>query len=330
MEATYQYGLEFIAWLQTTFPQLAGFFLFITNLGLEEFYLAVFPMIYWCIHKELGKYLGALFLVTVMLNGIFKQTFRLPRPFWIDENIALDTREEGYGLPSGHVMYAMVFYFFIAGWVRKTWVWVVAVVLLFLMALSRVYLGVHFIQDVVAGFFISGTLLLMYLFWNRRYGTRFRKRILGQRLLVAVLVPLALGIAYIIILLIIGAPDMSVPWAEYIPAAERTSIDAVAQPFGLLLGFGVAVILEGSRIRFRADGSIWKRIVRYVVGMVVVLAIWRGLGIVFPREPLAVGVPLRIVRYFLLTLWIGYYAPWAFVKLRLADADPEPEISLKM
>ncbi len=330
MEATYQFGLEFITWLQTTFPQLVGFFRFITDLGLEEFYLAVFPMIYWCINKELGKYLGALFLVTVMLNGIFKQTFRQPRPFWIDENIALDTREEGYGLPSGHVMNATVFYFFLAAWVRKKWAWAVAAVLLFLMALSRVYLGTHFVQDVIVGFLISGTLLLMYLFWNRRYGVRFRKRILGQRLLAAVMVPVALGIVYAVILLIIGQPDMSLPWAEHIPAAERSAIDAVAQAFGLLLGFGIAVVFEGSRVRFRADGPVWKRVVRYVVGLVVVLAIWRGLGILFPRDPVAVGVPLRILRYFLLTLWIGYYAPWLFVKLRLANADPEPEISLKM
>ncbi len=330
MESTYQLGLEVITWLQTNFPQLEATFRLITDLGREEFYLAMFPFIYWCVNKELGKYLGTLFLVTVMLNGMFKHAFRQPRPFWIDDNIALDTREEGYGVPSGHMMFATVFYFFLAGWVRKTWVWVGAVILVFLIGLSRIYLGTHFVQDAVAGFVISATLLLLYLVWERRYSPGFRKRILGQRLLISVMVPIALGIIYIVIRLIIGEPDMSVPWAEYIPTAERISIDAIAQPFGSLLGFGIAIILEGSRIRFRADGPIWKRIVRYVVGMVIVIALWRGLSIIFPREPLVVGIPLRIVRYFLLTVWIGYYAPWLFVKLRLADADPEPEISLKM
>ncbi len=330
MESAYQLSFEFIAWLQTTFPQLESFFFFITELGREEVYLLLFPLIYWTINKELGKYLGAVFFVAVMLNGMLKHALRQPRPFWIDPSIALDTREEGYGIPSGHTMLATAAYFFLAGWIRKVWVWILAIVFVFLMGLSRVYLGAHFIQDVVAGFLLSGLLLLGYYGWNRRYGDGFRKRILGQRLLTAVSIPFILGILYIIIRLIIGAPDLTVEWAEFIPAAEESSTKAIAQAFGLLLGFGIGVIFEGSRIRFHAGGPIWKRVLRYLLGIIVTLAIWRGLGILFPRDPLVVAVPLRILRYFLLTVWITYYAPWTFVKLRLADADPEPEISLKM
>lgn len=330
MESAYQVSLEFIAWLQTTFPQLEGFFLAITNLGLEEFYLVMFPLIYWCINKKLGKYLGALFLVALTLNSMFKHFSRTPRPFWIDESIALDTREEGYGIPSGHMMFATVFYFFIAGWVRKTWVWIGAIVLVFLMGLSRIYIGAHFIQDVVVGFVLSLLLLLGYYIWNRRFDQRFHKRILGQRFLVALSVPFVMGIVYLTVMLILGPPNLSVSWAEYIPAAERSSIEAMAQSFGLLAGLVIGAVLEGSRIRFRADGVIWKRVVRYILGLIVVLVIWRGLGILFPREPLTLGVPFRILRYFLLTLWVSYYAPWVFIKLRLADADPEPEISLKL
>ena len=330
MESAYQISLEFIAWLQATFPQLEGFFLAITNLGLEEFYLVMFPLIYWTINKELGKYLGALFLVALTLNGMFKHFFREPRPFWLDESIALDTREEGYGIPSGHTMFATVFYLFIAGWVRKTWVWIGAVVLVFLMGLSRIYIGAHFIQDVVIGYLLSFLLLLGYLGWNRRYNERFHKRILGQRFLIALSIPLIMGVIYLVVMLILGAPDLSVPWAEFIPAAERSSIEAMAQAFGLLTGLMIGAVLEGSRIRFRADGVLWKRIARYILGLIVVVALWRGLGVLFPREPLSVGIPLRILRYFLLTLWVSYYAPWVFIKLRLADADPEPSISLKL
>ena len=330
MESAYQLSLEFTLWLQTTFPQLEGFFLFVTDLGREEVYLAMFPLIYWCLNKELGKYLGAVFLVTFMLNGMFKHAFREPRPFWIEDAIAIDTREEGYGLPSGHTMFATVIYFFIAGWIRKTWVWVGAAILVFLIGLSRIYVGAHFIQDVIVGFFLSVLLLLSYFVWRRRYDASFNKRILGQRLLVALSIPIVLGVVYVAVMLIIGAPDLTVPWAEFIPTAERSSMEAIAQGFGLLLGFGLGVMLEGSRVRFRADGAIWKRVVRYILGLVIVIAIWRGLGILFPREPLVVGLPFRVIRYFLLALWISYYAPWVFIKLRLADADPEPGISLKL
>jgi hypothetical protein len=41
------------------------------------------------------------------------------------------------------------------------------------------------------------------------------------------------------------------------------------------------------------------------------------------------ALPLRIFRYALVTLWASYFAPLVFVRLRLADADPRPEMSLR-
>ncbi|MCL4264588.1 MAG: phosphatase PAP2 family protein [Anaerolineae bacterium] len=323
-------GLVFIAWLQTTYPQLEGFFFFVTDLGREEFYLLVFPLIFWCVNKQLGKQLGYLFLFTVFVNAVFKQAFRGPRPFWLDAAVGLDIREEGYGIPSGHTQNATIFYLFLAAWVSRYWFWGLAFLMVFLMGLSRIYLGAHFIHDTIGGFLLAAITLVGFVVVNRRWGVGFNKRILGQRLLVVMLIPLVMGLSFIAIRLLLGAPDTAVPWASYIPDAERSSIDAAAQAFGLLLGFGVGIVLESSRVRFRADGIWWKRVVRYVIGIVVLVAIWAGLRQVFPDEPLAVALPLRIVRYFLVVIWAAYYAPWLFVKLRLAEADPVPAIDVSM
>ena len=104
--------------------------------------------------------------------------------------------------------------------------------------------------------------------------------------------------------------------------------------FGLLFGLGIAFVFEGSRIRFLVDGPWWKRLLRYVLGMIVMVAIWRGLAIFFegivPADSPWITMPLRFVRYFLLALWAGYYAPLVFVRLGLASARPEPEISLNV
>lgn len=323
-------GLAFITWLQTTYPQLEGFFFFVTDLGREEFYLLVFPLIFWCVNKQLGKQLGYLFLFTVFVNAIFKQAFRGPRPFWVDAAVGLDTREEGYGIPSGHTQNATVFYFFLAAWVSRSWFWVLAVVMVLLMALSRIYLGAHFIHDTIAGFLLAALTLVGFTVINRRWGSGFSKRILGQRLLVVIVIPVVMGISFILLRLILGTPDTAVPWASYISAAEESSISAAAQAFGLLLGFGVGIVLESSRVRFRADGVWWKRVVRYLIGIVVLVAIWAGLRQVFPSDPLAVAIPFRILRYFLVVIWAAYYAPWLFVKLNLADADPVPAIDVSL
>ena len=327
-------GLVFIAWLQTTYPQLEGFFYLITNLGQEEFYLLVFPLIFWCVHKQLGKQLGYLFLFTVFVNAIFKQAFRGPRPFWVDEAIGLDTREVGYGIPSGHTQYATVIYFFIAAWVSRVWVWGLAVLLVFLIGLSRIYLGAHFVHDVIFGFLLGALTLVGFALLQNRYGEGFSKRILGQRLMVMIWVPIIMGIIFIVVRLLIGAPDLAVPWADRIPEAELSSINAAAQAFGVLLGFGVGIVLEGSRVRFRVEGPVWKRVIRYLIGIAVLIAIWAGLRVAFaaiaPEDLLAVTIPLRILRYFLVVLWAAYYAPWLFVRLRLAEAEPEQAIDVSL
>lgn len=330
MDQVWEASLAFASWLQTTYPQLEAFFLFITNLGLEEFYLAIFPLIFWCLHKQMGKQLGYVFLFTVFLNAIFKQMFRGPRPFWLDADGGLDTREEGYGIPSGHTQNATVFYFFIAAWLRRYWAWTTAVVMIFLMGLSRIYLGAHFIHDVIGGFLLGALTLAGFAFWQGRYAFDFSKRILGQRLLAIILVPLLLGVIFVIVRQLIGALNVNLLWASRLPEAERSSIDAAAQAFGLVSGFGVGIVLEGSRVRFTVAGPLWKRVIRYLVGMVVLIAIWAGLRQVFPDEPLALAIPLRILRYFLVVLWAAYYAPWLFVKVRLAVAEPEPGIDLSL
>jgi len=327
MDPLLQMGLNATRWLQENYPQLAGFFVVISTLGLEEFYLALFPLVYWSINKSVGKLFTYLFLLTNALNPLFKHGFRGPRPYWLDPSVNM-WEESSYGIPSAHVQLATLTYLFMAGWIRRWWAWVLAVIMIILMALSRVYLGAHFIQDVVAGFVISGFVLLGFLFWQQYTAKSFNRRILGFKLMTAVLVPIVYIVIYVIIRLLIGAPDLSVSWAAYIPAAELSGAESVATAVGTLLGVGIGFLLEGSRIRFRSDGPLIRRIGRYILGMAVALGIRAGLDMIFPADPLWLGLPLRVLRYFLVGIWMAYYAPLVFVRLKLADADPDPGIDL--
>ncbi len=135
---------------------------------------------------------------------------------------------------------------------------------------------------------------------------------------------------YVAAWLLLGPPGNEVAWAAFIPDAVLDAHESVTSTAAGLLGFGIGMLLESSRIRFRADGPVWQRVVRYVVGIGVALAIWGGLRVVFPAEPLWLALPLRFVRYFLLLLWVTYFAPWVFVRLRLAGADPESEVRITL
>ncbi len=328
MDELYQLSLAITTWLQENYPQLVGLMAAITALGEELFYLATLPAVYWSIDKRLGRQLGYIFLLSAATNNIAKNLFRQPRPFWLDPSVRL-REAESYGLPSGHAQHATAVYLLLAAWVRRSWVWLPAFVFILLMALSRVYLGVHFIQDVVVGFMLGLLVLGVFLFWQRAFAERFSRRILGRRLLIMITIPAALAVAYVGGLFLLGAPDLDVPWAEFVPAAELTAHEDVVATVAGLLGFGVGMILESSRIRFRSDGPVWKRVVRYALGIAVALGIW-SLRAVLPAEPEWAALPLRFLRYLLLLLWVTYFGPWVFVKLRLAEADAESEVRIAL
>ncbi len=91
------------------------------------------------------------------LNNILKNIFERPRP---DEALWLMS-EPGFSFPSGHSVASMATYgllfMLILKYVpcsrKRTAVLVVCFVLAFLVGLTRIYLGVHYSTDVLAGWF---------------------------------------------------------------------------------------------------------------------------------------------------------------------------------
>jgi membrane-associated phospholipid phosphatase len=327
VDAVYQFGLETIAWLQATLPQLASFFAVISDLGRFEFYLALIPLIYWCIHKRLGKELAYVLAIANMVTNITKHALRAPRPYWLEEELGL-SNDPLYGVPSGHVHSATVAYLYLASQIKRRLVWVLAGLIIFLMALSRIYLGMHFIHDTAAAFMIGVFILAGLYVWRGTFHRPFQNRILGQRLLLALLVPVLFLALYVGVMLLLGEPAQNTEWAAFTDLAEFAMREEVTTAAGILLGLGVGFILEATRVHFLVDGTVLKRTFRYLFGMIVTLAIWQGLGSVFPDEPQWLALPLRFLRYLLAGLWVSYYGPLVFVRLRLADASPEPDVSL--
>ena len=85
------------------------------------------------------------------------------------------------------------------------------------------------------------------------------------------------------------------------------------------MGVSSGIVLERQFVRFSSYGIMWKRISRYLLGVVVLLGLWGGLRIAFSdMEPVAI---FRFVRYFLVGFWGGFGGPWLFVHLKLAETE---------
>ncbi len=172
MDEIYTTSLELIRWLQGNYSQLTGFMTAVSFFGSENFYLLIMPLTYWSVNKRLGRYIGYLFVTSLFVNAELKHILRAPRPFWLDPAIAAHgAAEQGvehqFGIPSGHTQNTAVLLFFLASRLRKGWGWLVASVAVALMMLSRLYLGLHFLQDLAGGLFVASIILLLYWLWQR-------------------------------------------------------------------------------------------------------------------------------------------------------------------
>ena len=113
-----------------------------------------------------------IFLITILIRGVIIRTFakllfHRERP---DASFSL-ILENGYAFPSGHAVISMIFYgmvgYFIYKLCRKTWQKIILsitiVTLIFLIGLSRVYLGIHWAFDVFAGWLIGSAILAFFI-----------------------------------------------------------------------------------------------------------------------------------------------------------------------
>ena len=89
-----------------------------------------------------------------------------------------------------------------------------------------------------------------------------------------------------------------------------------AKSIGVLLGFYAGLPIEEKFIRFDARTAWWKQIIKFVLGLAVLLAFRFGLKAIFPE--LAV---FDLLRYAAMGVWASLGAPWVFVKARLANVE---------
>jgi membrane-associated phospholipid phosphatase len=132
---------EFIAsqnnWIFTAF-----------SLFVDQYIYIVLPASLIIFYKKMGWRRLASLVVSMLLLYLLvtslKLFFQEPRP--CNEYLKMSCPED-YSFPSGHAAVAFAFAFFSIGTVAFPFYYVAA----FLIALSRIYLGVHTLTDVIGG-----------------------------------------------------------------------------------------------------------------------------------------------------------------------------------
>lgn len=293
MDGLIQWGLPIVQWVQTfRSPVLDPIMGTTYYLGVEDFFILLLPLIYWCIHKSLGIRLSFAFIFSSYVSLVFKDFFTAPRPYQVDNRLYAPFKTEGFGIPSGHAQGAVTFWGYSATQMKTLGWWALAIFMSLFIGIGRIYVGDHFPQDVLLGWTLGVVIVAAYVILQPHVGHWIGKQSLTLQIGLGIVVPLALF-------------------------ALHVTSDA-AKLMGVMLGIFALYPVEEKCIRFDEHATWVKQIIKFALGVTVIMALRLGLKAIFPEQMI-----FDLIRYAAMGAWASLGAPWVFVKARLAASSKQ-------
>lgn len=317
-------GIVIVLFLQSLGDWLITPMQLFSQLGTETFFLVIMPAFLWCVDAAWGLRAGIALMVSGSLNHALKIVFLGPRPYWFDARVRPLSVETSLGAPSGHAQNAMAVWGTLAAQVRKRWAWAAALALIFLIGLSRLYLGMHFPHDVLVGWTAGALILAGLIQGEKRLGPWMKRSSAATLTLTALGV--SLGMILLNAALVWAVNDWTVP-PEWITLAARApgakefdplSLTGAVSTAATFWGLAAGGALLWGRGWYDARGSGRQLAARYLLGLMGLLAIYIGLDSLFPDGASLIALIFRYVRYALLGLWAAFLAPELFIRMGLA------------
>ena len=239
------------------------FFNTVTMFGEEALIILLLVVIYFAVNKRFGEYLGYSIISSMLVNTAIKNTFKASRPFEVDDTI-INLRPEtsgGFSFPSGHTQSSTTVFASIYNYCKKNYLLVIALVVGSLVALSRLYLGVHFPKDVIVGFALAFLIsALTYFLYNK-----FEKKKITLFVIT--------GLVFTPFLFLAKTNDFITIYALY-------------------WGFVLGVFIENKYVNFQDTTNNLNRLLRVLIALVSVLIVYFVLKFVFPDNNI-----FRFIRY---------------------------------
>ena len=285
---------------------LAEFMKKMTFLGELNTALVLLAILYWCVQKELGTYLMMGWCGNRLLNGALKVTACVYRPWIRDARIVpygdSITTATGYSFPSGHSMNAATLYGGLA--VRKgtsRGLRIVTLVIVALVAFSRIFLGVHTPQDILVG--IGAGILVMWLTgilmsWVETH---------PEKDWIVVCVGIGLTAALAVYAAVKPYPEDYDANGKLIVDGAKMANDTF-KAVGWVVAFLTGWVLERRFVGFSTEVSVQKKLMRAVSGL---LGFYAVSLILMPwiKEWLP-GPAGTIISCFVQMLYISFLFPW--------------------
>ena len=270
-------------------------FSLITELGDTLVFIFLIVIVWYIYDKGFAKNLAYSLLGSGYVNNIFKDIFQDPRPYTNIRDLGdgPEAVAEGYGFPSGHSQLAVSVYGYLAyeAHVKKSKIifWIFTI-LVYLIAGSRLIIGVHDLQDVWGGLTFGFIWLILFILLEPIISEKISSLSRIVKLILAVVIPIGL--------FLIGNYVFPNPTGDY------------GLISGALMGISLGYILETEKIKYDPRELTNKqRIVNLVIGIVITLVLYIGLSFI-PEAQI-----LDLLQYLVLSFVLVTVVPWIFTKI---------------
>jgi membrane-associated phospholipid phosphatase len=280
--------------LRNILPGLGDLFFLITQLGGTLFYVVALLIAYWGYNKKEAIFLSFILIVSIMSEYYLKVIIANERPPASNWHPGVDP--PNYSTPSGHSQNSATLYGWLTAKIKTWWMALIAVILVGLIGISRIYLGVHYLGDVLLGWVIGIAIVLLFVYLEkpaRDYLSRYKTEHL------------------LLVLLIVGFLLTLI--AAVLPQPPNDNLGAYG---GLTMGLALGLILEMRFVNFTNEpyeGQKWRLVLRVLFGFILVIGVMGILGLFLPTEVLW----LRAIRYSLIAITGIFVWPLIFKRANL-------------
>ncbi len=204
---------------------LTPIFQVFTALGYPNLIMIGLALAYWLWDKSAATRLMVIVILSTLINAFLKDYWQNPRP---DAMFRLDSEVgTSFGMPSGHAQVSAVLWFYLAYELKRLWAWCFASFVVIGICFSRLYLGVHDIEDILMGLLLALVSLVVYIGVLKSDLLKDRVASLELNLLAFILLGLVLRIAWPEAANSIGAivvVSLPIAWLVGKRLAERLNI----------------------------------------------------------------------------------------------------------
>jgi membrane-associated phospholipid phosphatase len=320
----------FTLFLQGMGDWLSPVMVFFTRLGYPQAYMILIAIIYWSIDRKLGLRLAIFLPLLASVNSILKQALHAPRPYWLDPHLKAIHVSNGFGLPSGHAQ-ASTAWLYAGSYLKRRWFWAVSVTIVLMIGLSRIYLGVHFSSQVLLGWSIGILVLIGFIRYESKLMTWFLGQKFGSQLILISGISILLAILGGVFVFILQDWEMPSEWirnaSDDLAGTNETilisiGMASVAGNTGGFFGVALGALLIHRYGGFETRGRVWKRLLRSIAGLIILLALYGIFVLISPDHAKEVLYSVwRFSGFFVISFSTIFLVPCFFIRMNLLSQE---------